>query len=133
MHIALPVAARLNYRHDFPGMYNHVLQVVYFHNSQYSRITRHPLADIRNAGAVHVLPAIQELFPEIPLKFEEDKFDPTRSEGWYWLLLSGRIYLVTPEPSVLYNENISDLLKVYIDRTTKLDRPGLEPGTYSSA
>ena len=133
MHIALPVAARLNYRHDFPGMYNHVSQVVYFHNSQYSRITRHPLADIRNAGAVHVLPAIQELFPEIPLKFEEDKFDPTRSEGWYWLLLSGRIYLVTPEPSVLYNENISDLLKVYIDRTTKLNRPGLKPGTYSSA
>ena len=27
MHIALPVAARLNYRHDFPGMYNHVSQV----------------------------------------------------------------------------------------------------------
>ena len=27
MHISLPVAARLNYRHDFPGMYNHVSQV----------------------------------------------------------------------------------------------------------
>ena len=27
MHIALPVAARLNYRHDFPGMFNHVSQV----------------------------------------------------------------------------------------------------------
>jgi hypothetical protein len=26
MHMALPVAARLNYRHDFPGMYNHVSQ-----------------------------------------------------------------------------------------------------------
>lgn len=26
MHISLPVAARLNYRHDFPGMYNHVSQ-----------------------------------------------------------------------------------------------------------
>ena len=27
MHFSLPVAARLNYRHDFPGMYNHVSQV----------------------------------------------------------------------------------------------------------
>lgn len=26
MHMALPVAARLTYRHDFPGMYNHVSQ-----------------------------------------------------------------------------------------------------------
>jgi hypothetical protein len=119
MHIALPVAARLNYRHDFPGMYNHVSQVVYFHNSQYSRIPRHPLTDIKNASAAHVLPALQELFPEIPLKYEEDKFDPTRSEGWYWLLLAGRVYLVTPEPSVLYNENVCDLLKVYIEKTTE--------------
>jgi hypothetical protein len=30
MHISLPVAARLNYRHDFPGMYNHVSQVAGF-------------------------------------------------------------------------------------------------------
>lgn len=28
MHMTLPVAARLNYRHDFPGMYNHVSQVL---------------------------------------------------------------------------------------------------------
>jgi hypothetical protein len=115
MHISLPVAARLNYRHDFPGMYNHVSQVVYFHNSQYARIARHPLADIANAPPVHVLPAVQELFPEIPLRFEEDKIDPTKSQGWYWLMLAGRIYLVTPEPKVLHSERISDMLKVYID------------------
>lgn len=29
MHMTLPVAARLNYRHDFPGMYNHVSQVLH--------------------------------------------------------------------------------------------------------
>jgi len=116
MHISLPVAARLNYRHDFPGMYNHVSQVVYFHNSQYTRTQRHPLADIRNATAVHVLPAIQELFPEITLKFEEEKFDPTKpGKEWYWLLLAGRVYLVSPEPRVLYSDNVSDLLKVYVD------------------
>jgi hypothetical protein len=118
MHNALPVAARLNYRHDFPGMYNHVSQVVYFHNTQYSRINRHPLEDIANAPAVHVLPAIQEIYPEIPLKFEEDQFDPTKPAGWYWVLIAGRVYLVTPEPKVLHSENISDLLKVYIDKNT---------------
>jgi hypothetical protein len=115
MHISLPVAARLNYRHDFPGMYNHVSQVVYFHNNQYSRTNRHPLEDADKAPPVHLLPAIQELYPEIPLRFEEDKFDPTTDEGWYWLLLAGRVYLVTPEPRVLYSENLSDLLKVYVD------------------
>ena len=118
MHIALPVAARLNYRHDFPGMYNHVSQVVYFHNSQYVRVQRQPIDDIQKASVVHVLPAIQELYPEIALKFEEDLFDPTKpGQGWFWLLLAGRVYLVTPEPSVLYSENVCDLLKVYVERT----------------
>jgi hypothetical protein len=92
------------------------LQVVYFHNSQYSRISRHPLEDAQNAPPVHLLPAIQELYPEIPVKYEEDRFDPTKNEGWYWLLLAGRVYLVTPEPRVLYSESISDLLKVYVDK-----------------
>ena len=91
-------------------------QVVYFHNSQYSPLTRHSLGDIKNAKAVHVLPAIQELFPEITLKFEEDHFDPTKKQGWYWLMIAWRVYLVTPEPSVLYSDNISDLLKLYIDK-----------------
>lgn len=115
MHITLPVAARLNYRHDFPGMYNHVSQVVYFHNNQYSRIQRHPLEDADRAPPIHILPAIQELFPEIPLRMEEDHFDPTQNQGWYWLLLAGRIYLVTSEPRVLYSDNLCDLLKLYVD------------------
>jgi hypothetical protein len=116
MHMSLPVAARLNYRHDFPGMYNHVSQVVYFHNSQYSRIPRHPLADVATAPAVHVLPAIQELYPEVPIRYEEDHFDPNKSAGWYWLLLAGRLYLVSPEPAVYHAESIADLLKHYMDR-----------------
>lgn len=118
MHIALPVAARLNYRHDFPGMYNHVSQVVYFHNSQFVRAQRQPIDDIQKASVVHVLPAIQELYPEIALKFEEDLFDPTKpGQGWFWLLLAGRVYLVTPEPSVLYSDNVCDLLKVYVEKS----------------
>jgi hypothetical protein len=31
------------------------------------------------------------------------------------LLLAGRVYLVSPEPRVLYSDNVSDLLKVYVD------------------
>lgn len=119
MHISLPVAARLNYRHDFPGMYNHVSQVVYFHNSQYSRIARSPLAEFQTTAAVHVLPAIHELYPEIPIRYEEDRFDPTRPGGWYWLLLAGRVYLVSPEPVVYHSDNVADLLKRYIDTTGK--------------
>lgn len=116
MHMNIPVAARLNYRHDFPGMYNHVSQVVYFHNTQYSRIKRQPLEKFHESEAVHVLPAVRELYPEIPLKFEEDFFDPNKGgQGWYWLLIAGRVYLISPEPRVLYSENIIDLLKVYLD------------------
>ncbi len=118
MHAALPVAARLNYRHDFPGMYNHVSQVVYFHNSQYTRGVRRPIEEIRTAPAAHVLPAIQELYPEIRLRYEEDMFDPTKPGGeWCWLLLAGRVYLMTPEPRVLFSDNVADLLKVYVDAT----------------
>ena len=118
MHISLPVAARLNYRHDFPGMYNHVSQVVYFHNSLYVREKRHPIEEIQTAPAAHVLPAVRELYPEIKLRYEEDRFDPTvPGKEWYWLLLAGRVYLVTPEPKVLYSENLCDLLKVFVERT----------------
>ena len=118
MHMNIPVAARLNYRHDFPGMFNHVSQVVYFHNTQYTRAKRQPLEKFHDADPVHVLPAVRELYPELPLKFEEDCFDPTKGgQGWYWLLIAGRVYLISPEPRVLYSENIIDLLKVYLDNT----------------
>jgi hypothetical protein len=128
MHISLPVAARLNYRHDFPGMYNHVSQVVYFHNSQYVRGMRQPIEEIRSAAPVHVLPAVQELYPEIKLRYEEDMFDPTAaSKEWCWLLIAGRVYLLTPEPSVLYSENLCDLLKVFVERNAP---PVLNPAAH---
>lgn len=119
MHMSLPVGARLVYRHDFPGMYNSVSQVVYFHNSQYTRTARHAVDDVATAPPIHVLPAIQELYPEIPLRLEEDFFDPTVSNGWYWLLIAGRVYLITPEPKILYSDSIGDLLLIYTE-TLKL-------------
>lgn len=113
MHIALPVAARLNYRHDFKDMYNHVSQVVYFHDTQYKQQQRRPLQDLQNAPAVHVLPAIRQIHPSIPIRYEEDHFDPSKSNGWYWLLMAGRVYLVTPEPLVLYSADLVVLLRYY--------------------
>jgi hypothetical protein len=128
MHMSIPVAARLNYRHDFPGMYNHVSQVVYFHNSQYSRVKRQLLETFHDTEAMHVLPAVRELYPELPLKFEEDFFDPNKGgQGWYWLLIAGRVYLVTPEPRVLHSENVVDLLKVYLDTINPPAIPAAAP------
>ena len=113
MHMALPVAARLNYRHDFKDMYNHVSQVVYFHNTQYKQQPRRSLQDLQNAPAVHVLPAIRQIHPSIPIRYEEDHFNPSKSEGWYWLLMAGRVYLVSPEPQVLYSTDLVVLLRYY--------------------
>jgi len=113
MHIALPVGARLNYRHDFKDMYNHVSQVIFFHNTQYKQQQRRPLQELQNAPAVHVLPAIRQIHPAIPIRYEEDHFDPSKSNGWYWLLMAGRVYLVTPEPLVLYSTDLIVLLRYY--------------------
>ena len=120
MHFQLPVAAKLNYKHDFPGLYNHVTQVVYFHNSRYERAQRNEGGD---APPIHVLPALCQIHPEIPVRFEEDHVDVTQKRGWYWLVVPGRVYLVSPEPRVLYCEDASTLLAYYADAKEKLTEP----------
>lgn len=121
MHLSLPVAAKLNYKHDFAGMYNHVSQVVFFHNSEYQRIPRAPLAQLDSAGLEHVLPALMQLYPSIGLKYEEDCIDLSDSapEGsdWYWLVLAGRVYLVDPRRAVWYSSDVTSLLGVYLEKT----------------
>ena len=117
MHFQLPVAAKLNYKHDFPGLYNSVTQVVYFHNSRYER----PARDDRTP--IHVLPSLCQVHPEIPVRFEEDHVDITRKAGWYWLLVPGRVYLVTPEPRVLYSDDATTLLGYYLDHREALAPP----------
>ena len=115
MHLALPTAARLNYRHDFPGMYNHVSQAVYFHNSQYERVPRAPLKDILTAPAVHVVPALWQLLPEIEVRYEEDAIDLSRPVGrWLWLVAAGRIYLVAPDSRVFFHESAIALVGAYL-------------------
>ena len=112
MHFQLPVAAKLNYKHDFPGMYNSVSQPVYYHNSQFQRIPREDVL-IEKMTPIHLLPSLARLHPDIPIHFEEERIDPTKAAGWYWLLVPGRIYLITPEPRILHSSSILSLLAEY--------------------
>ena len=117
MHLSLPVAAKLNYKHDFPEMYNHVSQAVFFHNCEYQRIPRAPIEKISDAKAEHVLPSLMQLYPNIGLKYEEDNMDLTEGSqgGWFWLVMAGRIYLVDHERSVWYSRSVTSLVKnVYL-------------------
>ena len=119
MHATLPVAARLNYKHDFPGMYNHVSQVVYFHNPEYRRVGRHAFDDLLGAPPLHVLPALWQLYPEVRVRYEEENFHLDGDGTWFWLVVAGRIYMVTGEGEVLHSEDVTALLRAYVEA-----RPG---------
>lgn len=116
MHIALPVAAKLNYKHDFPGMYNHVSQVAFFHNPEFQRTARAGLDTLATAPPEQVLPALLQLHPEIQIRYEEDPIDLISGRGeWMWLVVAGRIYLVDPDRGVWYSPSVTSLLKnVYL-------------------
>lgn len=118
MNMLLPVAAKLNYKQDFPGMYNHVSQVIYFHNNQYERTQRATLEEILASGEpMQALPAVCQIHPEIQLAYEEDAVDLSGPTGqWRWLVLPRRVYLVDPESGVHHSENLWDLLALYRSR-----------------
>lgn len=119
MNMLLPAAAKLNYKQDFPGMYNHVSQVVYFHNTQYERTPRAELEEILARGEpMQVLPAICQIHPEIELAYEEDSLDLSGPTGkWRWLVLPRRVYLVDPDAGVHHSEDVWDLLALYLRAT----------------
>ena len=120
MHLTLPVAAKLNYKHDFPGMFNHVSQVVFFHNSEYQRIPRASLETFSTASVEHVLPALMQLYPSIRVQYEEDYVDLSlaaqfnKGNEWFWMIVPGRVYLVDPERKVWYSSDVTSLLGVYL-------------------
>lgn len=113
MHLGLPVAAKMNYKHDYPEMYNHVSQVVFFHNSEYQRVARAKLEEMDSAPPEQVLPALMQLYPSILVKYEEDHIDLSGATGadWWWLVVAGRIYLVDPGRRVWYSPNVTSLVK----------------------
>ena len=115
MNMLLPTAAKLNYKQDFPGMYNHVSQVIYFHNTQYERTPRAELEEILRTGEpMQTVPAICQIHPEIELAYEEDAVDLSGPTGkWRWLVLPRRIYLVDPQSNVYHSESALELLRLY--------------------
>lgn len=115
MNMLLPTAAKLNYKQDFPGMYNHVSQVIYFHNTQYERTPRAELEEILRTGeTMQTVPAIGQIHPEIELAYEEDAVDLSGPTGkWRWLVLPRRVYLVDPQSNVYHSESALELLRLY--------------------
>jgi hypothetical protein len=114
MHYYLPVAAKLHFKHDFPGMYNDVSQAVYFHDVSYKRKVR---GEFSSLFGLDMLPSICLLYPELGIKFEDDVFNPLdNSEGkWYFVVVPQRIYLVSPEPHVYYSKDFSVYVKIYLE------------------
>ena len=91
-------------------------QVVYFHNAQYERIARIPFARVHEGDPLHVLPALMQLYPDVELRYEEDRLDLVRGPGrWVWLAVPGRIYLVGPDGRVYHSTNVTSLLRVYVE------------------
>ena len=114
MRMRLPAAAVLNYKQDFTGFFNHISQVVYFHNPAYQPLQRIPLAEAARGDPLQVLPAIQLLYPDIRTYYEEDAFDITRPLGhWAWIVLPGRVYLAGPDARVYHSDNVTALVGVY--------------------
>ena len=112
MYWSIPVSAKMQYKHDFPGMFNDISQVVHFHNPDYKRIKRE---DYTTTSPLHLLSSVALLYPEIKIKFEDDVMNPLKpsEDEWYWVLLPQRIYLVSPVGGVYYSRNLNHLLQVY--------------------
>jgi hypothetical protein len=136
MFYDLMPAGRLNYMHNFSGLYNCVSQPTYFHNPNYERKVQISLQDIRGGKHdVHTLPALMQMYPEIILLYEDDDIQgrmkisrnnlmmkPTSPFMWAWMMTAAkRIYLIRWNSEdgthlVFYNSkdpNIISLLQRY--------------------
>ena len=115
MHHTLPIGATLAYKVDFPGMYNHVSQVVYFNNSKYERQCRPGLAEIPVGSPLHCLSAIMQLHPDVGVVYESDGKDlAARGGKWRWAVFPGMVYLVDPGGVVYHSTNLMQLYQVYL-------------------
>jgi hypothetical protein len=81
--------------------------------------------------AVHVLPCLMQLYPEVELLYEDDAFnphatratnhhpDPTSAAGGrrkkaWWIMAGKRLYLLTSDRGVLYGPNPAALLASHV-------------------
>jgi hypothetical protein len=101
----LPTGARLAYMHRFSGMYNCASQVAYFYNEAYQRRDPPKRRD-ELESAMDELPLLVHMYPEVPVVCEDEC---PKAFGAYWMLLSGRIYLIRADGVPLYDPMASTM------------------------
>jgi hypothetical protein len=74
--VTLAPGLRLIYRTNFAGMYNDISQVVYFHNPKFARQPQLPTVKEIAATAIHTLPLMTELFPDMAVYYDDDPMIP---------------------------------------------------------
>ena len=110
--VYLAPGQRLAYRTLFSGMYNSVSQVVYFHHPRFSRQPQFPSLAQIPSSAMHMLPLITQLLPDIDIFYDDDThvplFMPSLVAGaaagtikWAWLVACGAFFLVDVERDLL--------------------------------
>jgi hypothetical protein len=119
MHWDIMISAKLNYIHDFPGMFNCVSQVAYFHNQSYQIATqeRSNTAAVTRGmiSAIHVLPPLMQLYPDIEVVYEEAHIDLLQpSPGFSFIIMGQKIYLLTPTKQIYYHPNVTILVELYL-------------------
>lgn len=118
---------RLSYRTEFAGMYNDISQVVYFHYPDFARKPQPPLEHIPKS-AIHTLPLILQLLPDIPVAYDDDTEIAgltTAAEAttkWQWLVCCGAIFLASQEERRVYASADSTLLPLVDLLLTKTGR-----------
>ena len=106
MHMDLPPAARLLYRHEFAGFYNCISQVVYLHFPSYDRRVQVPLMQIRSGkeAPLHLLAPLMEMYPDIHLCYEDECLKP---DAWNWVIMGPLVYLArNTTQEIFYSQNL---------------------------
>jgi hypothetical protein len=101
-------------------MYNCVSQVAYFHNASYKQPTqqRTDVEKVSRGGveALHVLPPLMQLYPDIEIMYEEANIDLLQPSKTYAFVIMGKkVYLLTPNREIYYHRNITILLELYLE------------------
>lgn len=124
MHWDLPVGGKLVYFHDFPGMYNAISQVIFFHNPMYAkRMQNRDGCEALSKGeeeAVHIVPCMCQVYPDIKIAYESDMFPALAQDGknaekeWNWVVMGRTVYLLAPDGQIFYHPNVIYLLTLYL-------------------
>lgn len=124
LHWALMPGYKLLYVHDFPSMFHSISQVVYFHNADHALVPhdlRPELATVGQMEAVHVVPVLQHLYPDIDVLFEcADLVEHSTKNRYAFFVIARRVYLLTPEIKFYFHPNVTMLLKKYLDDVKKV-------------